>query len=95
MALDKKAQTTVFFTLMLSISVLVLALALAPIIKSFVDDARAPTSDTQVGLDCSNLSISDWDKATCTLQDLQTPYFFLGIIALAGVIVSAKLLMGG
>jgi hypothetical protein len=92
MVLNNKGQT-IFFSLMLFVAVIVLAMALVVVVKSFVDDARAPTSDTQVGLDCSNSSISDYQKGQCMLTDLATPYFFYGLIGIAALIIGAKVIL--
>jgi hypothetical protein len=48
--------------------------------NTFVIDARNSTSDTQVGLDCDNESISDFTKSQCFITDISTPYFFFGLI---------------
>ena len=95
MVLGNKKGQVVFYTLMLSMVVFILAMALAPTVKQFVDDAREPTSATQVGMDCNNATISDFNKAGCVLVDLGLPYFFFGMLALAGIIVGAKLIIGG
>lgn len=84
----------VFYLLMLAIVVLIIAIALANPLKEFVTDAQSPSSDTHVGLDCNNSSISDFQKAQCTLTDLSLPYFTIGLIGLAGVIIGAKLFFG-
>ena len=84
-----------FYTLMLGVIIIVLALALSSPVKQFVDSARGPSSDTAVGLDCGNTSISDFNKSQCLLTDLATPYFFWGLIGLAGVVIGAKIYFGG
>ena len=70
---------------------IVLALSFAPVLRQFTTDARAPTSDTAVGLDCANETINDYDKSTCVLVDLSIPYFIIGLIAIAFVIIGAKM----
>ena len=93
MVLNNRGQT-VFYTLMLMIVVVVLALAIVPVVKSFVDDARSPTSDTAVGLDCNNETISDYQKGQCMLTDLATPYFFFGLLGIAALVIGAKVALG-
>ena len=83
-----------FFAMMLGIVIVILALAFAPILKSFNDDARNVSSNTTVGLDCTNSSISDYTKAQCTIQDMSLPYFIIGIIAIGGVVLGAKAIFG-
>ena len=92
MVLNKRGQ--MFYTIMLGLVVIIIALAIAPVVLSFVNDARAPTSDTAVGLDCGNSSISDYQKGQCVLTDLATPYFFFGLLAIAGIVIGAKLYFG-
>lgn len=95
MVLDNKRGQVVFYTLMLGVCIIVLALSMVKVVNSFVVDARAPTSDTAVGLDCANSSISDFNKAQCVITDLATPYFFFGILGLAGSVLTAKLILDG
>ena len=83
----------VFVGLMISAVFIILALAFAPTIKQFVDDARGPTTDTAVGLDCNNSSISDYDKANCTATDSFLPYFVGFLIFAGGAIAAAKIML--
>ena len=83
----------VFFALMLGICIVIVALAIVPVVKSFVDDARAPTSETAVGLDCDNETISDYQKGQCLITDISTPYFFFGLIAIALLVIGAKVIL--
>lgn len=87
--MNSKGQA-VFYLLMLSIVCVILALALAPVLKQYNDDARAPSSDTRVGLDCSNASISDYDKANCVSTDINYSAFFWIILAIGGAVAAAK-----
>lgn len=81
-----------FVTMMIAIVFIILALAFAPVIKSFSDDARNSTTDTQVGLDCSNVSNSNFVKADCLFVDYMNPYFTGFLIFAAGAIIAAKLI---
>lgn len=87
--MNNKGQYAIY-TLMIGIVMLILAMAFAPALKSFVDSARAPPTNESVGLDCSNESISDFDKATCVTTDLFLPYFILGLIGLAFIVIGYK-----
>lgn len=91
--INRKGQV-VIFTVMFAIVVLLLALAFAPILKQFTEDAMASDTTDSIGLDCANSSISNFDKATCTAVDVGQSYFFWGLIGIAGVIIGAKLLVG-
>lgn len=89
----KKAQVF-FLALMVGITLLVLALALAGPVKDTIDSARNGTTDEGfAGLDCTNSSISDFNRATCVVADLTIFQFIGGLIAIAGAIIIAKLVI--
>ena len=91
--MNNKGQL-IFFTLMLAITVIVLALSLAFPVKEIVDDARGlgPTDVNQT-LDCGNSSISTFDKGACIVADLSIFHFIGGLIFLAGAILTAKIIL--
>lgn len=79
------------FTVMVAVAIIILALALAPVVKTFVDNSRNGTTwDGTSGLDCSNTTISEFDKASCTAVDIYNPVFFGVLIAIAGAVIGAK-----
>jgi hypothetical protein len=82
MVMNSKGQV-LFYTLMLSVIILVLALAFAPIIKQFITTAMSD-------LNCSDSSISDWDKATCYGLDILFWLFVCFFIVIAFVVINAK-----
>lgn len=79
-------------SLMIAIVFIIMALAFAPPIKEFTDNARNVSSDTAVGLDCSNTSINNFDKASCIFVDLYNPYFAGFLIFSASAIIAAKII---
>jgi len=84
----------VFFTFMLALTVLVLALALAFPVKEAIDDATNYTNNSTVtNLDCNNPSISTFDKGACIVADLSMFYFIGGLIFLAGTVIAARVLL--
>lgn len=93
MVLTTKGQVF-FFTLMLGIVIVLLALAFAGALRETVDTAMAPSTNESVGLDCTNTSISDFDKANCIMVDASQSYFFWGMLALAGIVIGAKVIIG-
>ena len=93
MVMNNRGQT-VFFVLMLGVLVVVLALGLVPVVNDFVVDARNTTSDTQVGLDCNNESISDYQKSQCMLVDVTLPYWFFGMLGIALLVIGARAVAG-
>lgn len=44
------------------------------------------------GLDCNNSSISNFNKATCTITDFSMAYFFGGLILIGGALIIAKII---
>ena len=80
------------YAIMLSLVLLVLGLALASPIKEFADDAMNSTSGDNIGLDCNNESISNWDKGSCTILDWSQAYFIVGILLIALAVLTARIL---
>lgn len=80
--MNKKSQATIFMGFMIMMAIIVLTFGMSPAIKSFVDDARTD-------MDCSNASISDFDKVTCITIDMGTFYFIAGMIVI-GIAVFAS-----
>jgi len=89
---------TVFLTFMLFIIVIILALSLAKPISDFTITAR---NDTSSGLGCDNATrmanetTGLFDQGTCLILDLYLPYFIGFLVAMAGMVIGAKLLLGG
>ena len=88
--MNKKGQTA-FYAIMLGITVIVLALALAPAGKSVIDSAMNASTSDFIGLDCSNESISMFQKGTCTITDFSLAYFFGGILLIGGGIILSRI----
>lgn len=97
--MNKQGQVF-FFTLMLAIVAIILALALSPAIKDFVTEARNETGASgEPGLHCSNITeggtLTDFDRATCIITDLTLPYWIGIVLGLAGAAIGARLILGG
>jgi hypothetical protein len=75
---------------MVGLVVIILALALAPAISESIGTARNASSGDTIGLDCDNVSISNYDKATCVASDLTLFYFVAALIFIGGAIVVAR-----
>jgi len=92
--MNKRGQVQMY-ALMLGIVVIILSLALAPIIMDISTDAQAADSGDTMGLDCSNESISNFDRITCYATDL-TPFYFVGsLLMIGGVILTVKIIFAG
>ena len=88
----KKGQVMIY-GFMLALTVIILALAFAyPVYESAQNARNKSYSDTEFqGLDCSNSSISYYDKAACITTDL-TPFYFVGaLIFIGGIILVSKI----
>lgn len=71
----------VLLALMLGLVIIILALALAPAVNEQIQEAR--NSDN---LDCSNESITKFDKAACIGTDL-TVFYFIGSLIMIGILI--------
>jgi hypothetical protein len=88
--MNRSGQTTIFL-LMLGIVVIILAMAFAPVLKTFVDDARSNSTDTNLGLNCGDIT-NDWQRGQCFISDTIMPYFIFGMIGIGLAIIGAKII---
>ena len=87
MVMNKKGQV-LFYTLMLATLILVVALALARPTKEVVNETRGQ-------MNCSMPeTLSEYDQATCYGYDILLWFFILLGIALAFVVLGAKIIGG-
>ena len=85
MVMKNKRGQIIFYTLMLCTIILVLVLAFATPVKSFTNTARND-------MNCTDTSISDWDKVTCYALDINFwLIIFLGI-GIAFAVLGAKVI---
>lgn len=80
------------YGIMLGVIIMILAFALAPAGQESVATAMNGTVGDVIGLDCSNTSISNFDKGTCIITDFSFPYFFGGLILIGGAIMTARII---
>lgn len=83
-----KKGSILIYSMMLGLLVIILALALAPSVRDFTSLAMNETT----GLNCSSGDISNFDKATCVVVDLNLFYFIGALIFIGGAIVTARIL---
>lgn len=84
------------YALMLGITIIVVALALAPLGQDFIDEGMNASTSDLIGLDCSNSSISSFSKGTCVITDFSLAYFFGGLVLIGlGVITARISFIGG
>jgi cellobiose-specific phosphotransferase system component IIC len=91
--MNNKGQT-IFYGLMLGITILVLALALSPAVRDFTTGAMNDTVSDTIGLNCSGTT-DNFIKATCIVTDMSLFYFIGILVFMAGAVVTAKFLIGG
>jgi len=90
--MNKKGLTQ-FVTIMLAVTIVVLALALGGSVREFTDDARAENSTIGgQGLDCDNETLSDYTTGTCIIADLYIPTFIGVLMGLAGAVIGARII---
>ena len=87
-----KKGSVMIYGIMIGLTLLILALALAPAVAEQTNTARNATNGDLLGLDCTNSSISSFDKAACVATDLSLPYFIGGLIFIAGAFITAKII---
>lgn len=92
---NKKGQVLIY-GFMIAVCLIVLALALAPMVKNRTDNARNTTTEEgeELGMDCSNSSISTFNKAACVSTDMTLFLFIGGMILLAGAVATARIIFG-
>ena len=88
---NNKRGQVVIYGLMIALVVAILALRLAPAVLDFTTDAMAEPSGDTYGLNCSSDSLSNYDKATCVVVDLNLFYFIGGLLFMAGAIATARI----
>lgn len=88
---NKKGQVWAY-ALMLGLTIIILALALAPAANNFISSTMNETTGDLVGLDCSNESISNFDRAACVVTDYSIFYFIGGLILIGGIVVTARII---
>lgn len=89
--MNNKGQV-IIISFMIGLTVAILALALAPALQSQITDARNVSTDSSIGLDCDNESISNFDKAACVVTDITLPYFIGFLLLLAGAVVLGRVI---
>jgi len=90
--MKSKRASVQIYGMMLGLTIIILALALAPVGKEFIEDTMNETVGDTLGMNCSSGTISNFDKAACTVVDFSLFYFFGGLIFLAGVVVTGRLI---
>ena len=87
--MENKSQTQIY-AMMLALVIIILALALAPAVNEATGAARNVSVGDTVGMDCSNSTISDFNKAACIATDISLFYFIGILIFIAGGVIVAR-----
>lgn len=92
--MNKKGQVGIWaYALMLGITVIIIALALAPSLQDVGSEVMNNTVGDTLGLDCNNDTISNFQKGTCVITDFSMFYFFSGLVLIGGSIIIAKIVL--
>lgn len=86
--------SVLFYAFMLGITILVLALALAPAVGQFITTAMNGTTGDTLGLNCTNTT-DHFVKAACIVTDLNLFYFIGALIFISGTVITARYYFGG
>lgn len=95
--MNKKAQAGNYaVAFMLAVCLIILGIAWAAPMNEITNDAMNTTNSIGEvgGMDCDNSSISDFQKAGCITADISQGYFIGGIMAIAGLIIAARIIFG-
>jgi len=87
-----KAQTKIY-AMCVGLVIIILALALAPVISNTTERARNVTVGDTIGMDCTNDSISNFQKAGCVVVDLNGFYFVGTLILIGGGFIAMRILL--
>lgn len=86
MVLNKRGQAATYaIAFMLAVVVIILGLA-------FAFPVNEGTTNARTAMDCSNSSIDDFTKAGCLVADIGQGYFILGILAISGTVIAARVI---
>jgi len=85
--MERKGSVLIYM-MMLGTLVILLALALAYPVQQFTDTAMDD-------INCTNDSISDFNKAACVVVDLNLFYFIGALIFIGGIIITARVMFAG
>ena len=80
---------------MVAVVIIILALAWTPVINEITTGAMNETYPIGGdGMNCS-ATTDNFVKAGCWVADINQAYFIGGILAIAGMVIGAKLIWGG
>ena len=88
-----KAQAANYaMAFMLAVTVIILGLAFAfPLNEVTMNAMNNNTGDGTDGMNCSS-TLDDFTKAGCLVTDISQSFFIGGILALAGIIIAARII---
>ena len=81
----------VFYTFMVSVIVLVLALAFMGPVQTFTTTAMANDTGSG-GLNCTTAGMDIYYQSTCIVTDLTLPLFIGALLTFAGIIIGARVM---
>lgn len=88
--MNNKGQVVWGYAFMLGLTIIILALALAPSLSSFVTSAMSASTADFIGLDCANTT-DKFVKGVCVITDFSLAYFIGALIFIGGGIIVSKI----
>jgi hypothetical protein len=89
--MNRKGQV-IIYGLMVSLCIIILALALAKPTTDFSSTAMGNTTADHLGLNCTDGSIDNYYRGACIVTDLYAPYLIGIMLFLAGGIIISKII---
>ena len=93
---QKKGQAATYaIAFMLALTLIILGLSWAKPINEVTKSAMNETVDggeIGSGMNCSNSLLDDYTKAGCIVTDLGQSYFIGSILAIAGILIAARII---
>jgi len=86
-----KRASILLYGVMLGLTIVILALALAPAASESAGRAMNVTVGDTIGMDCTNSSISDFTRAACYATDISVSYFIAILLFIGGAAITAKI----
>lgn len=89
---SKRGQVKLYL-LMVGLTVLVLALALAPSVSQATNNAMNDTIGNQLGMNCTS-PVNDFIRVSCLATDLSLFYFIGTLVFISGAIFAGRIIGG-
>lgn len=90
--MNSRAQAAAWaYGFMIGITLIVLSLALAPSLKSFVDSSMGTTTADFIGLDCDTTD-NNFVKGVCVITDFSLFYFIAALLCMGIALITSRII---